>query len=176
MKTLVVIGACLLASAAWAQSKIQSVFVTNPSLSVQAVDAGRYTHVGQKPSRIVNLLIDRRTETAGYRVDPATGAIDTASGIPFRVPAGFLFVLTDITGSTSCNVGTTPSYAIIQFNAPTAIFRAALDTICPDTGTIHLERHYETGMVFGAGAQIILMGMDDLRGFADLQGYLVPAD
>jgi hypothetical protein len=121
MKALVVIGSFLLASAAWAQSKTQSVVVTNPVLAVQAADAGRVTHVGQRPSRVVNLLADTRTDSISYLVDPATGLIDLASRTPFEVPAGFLFVLTDITGNAACAAGTSPNIRHSSWSRSSAV-------------------------------------------------------
>lgn len=175
MKALVVIGACLLANAAWAQQKVQSVVVTNPSLTVQAADAGRYTHVGQKPSRVVNLQVDRPTETFAYLVDPATGLIDIGSRIPFRVPDGFLFVLTDITGSSACPAGASIALIVYQFVAPSLRGRDVLQAECSDFGA-YFERHYTTGLLFGAKSEIVFVGLSHVSHLVNIQGYLVPAD
>ena len=175
MKALLIIGMSLLAGAAWAQqSKVQSVVVTNPSLTVQAADSGQYTHVGQKPGRIVNLRVDGRTDTFGYLVNPATGLLDDlASNTPFQVPEGFLFVLTDIIGSGACTAGVSATLLLHQFVDTVPRERTVLSAVCPDSGSVVVEGHYTTGLLFGAGSSIVVGGF---RNFVDIQGYLVPAD
>lgn len=165
MKALVAIGACLLASTAWAQSKPQSVVVTNPSLTVQAADAGRYTHVGQRTSRFVNLYLDI---SGSLPIDPATGSFDSS---PFVVPEGFFLIVTDIQAFGGGCAGD----AVVQFTIfqrTTAGGRIALDlyeTLCRAGGNALFERHYG-GLMLGAGAYLTVS-----HGSGRAQGYLVPA-
>jgi hypothetical protein len=173
MKALLIIGTSLLAGSAWAQqAKVQPVVVTNPSLTVQAADSGRYTHVGQRPSRIVNLRVDSRTDTFGYLVNPATGFLDgLATSTPFQVPAGFLFVLTDIIGSGACTAGVSATLVLHQFLDTLPRERTVLNAVCPDSGSVVVQGHYTTGLLFGAGSSIVVGGF---RNFVDIHGYLVP--
>lgn len=168
MKVLLAIAACLLASAAWAQQKVTPVVVTNPALTVQAADAGRYTHVGQRASRIVNL----RTQADGfaYRVDPATGLIEQTQ--QFQVPEGFALVLTDVASRfSSCTAGSIWSFVIFQWINGSNPIRAAITSTCSSAGDFFVERHYATGIVFGAGSEI----RTNALGTVEIEGYLVPA-
>lgn len=167
MKSLVIIFTCLMASAAWAQQKTTPVVVTNPSLTVQAADAGRSTHVGQRPGRIVNLRVDG---IDAYRVDPDTGVLDRSQ--PFQVPDGFAFVLTDVaTRYSGCTAGRVWSFVIMQWVNGSNPIRAVVTTTCSADGEFFAERHYTTGILFGAGSSI----RTNALGTVDIEGYLVPA-
>ena len=181
MKVLIATAACLLAGAAWAQSKPQSVVVTNPSLTVRDANAGLYTHVGQKPGRVVNLIMSGTFSAFNYfarRIDPAFGTDD---GTPFTVPDGFWFVLTDIQGLVvQCTSGASLTYTLGQethTNGDLEAQRNHIALICPGTGKVSFERHFSTGLVFGPGSKINLYVFGtDVPTVSYAQGYLVPTD
>ena len=121
--------------------------MTNPPLTVQDADADLYTHVGQKPGRIVNFRVDTRTDTFGYLVNPIE--------------------------SGACTAGVSATLLLYQFVDTIPRERTVLSAVCPDSGSVVVDSHYTTGLLFGAGSSIVVGGF---RNFVDIQGYLVPAD
>lgn len=159
------------AGAAWGAEKPLPVLVKNPSVTVQAVDAGQYTHVGQKPTNVVNLRFANNQPAS--RIDPATGFPD---GIPFEVPSGFVFVLTDMHGSPICDPGTSLLYILLQDVGGGRVFRDRKASTCPSTGDGSNERHYSTGLLFGAGSRLVAAMSPTVDHFLQGEGYLVPVD
>src|SRR5262245_26415828 len=141
MKRMLVAGVFLVTGTAWsAEQKPLPVLIKNPTVVVQDVSAGENTHVGQKPSQLVSLGLNRTFEG---RVDPQTGGTTS-----FAVPTGFLFVVTDIQWEASCTNGVLVHFSLIRHrpgNSSDVPLRGA--AIC-EGGEAHFERHYTTGQSF----------------------------
>jgi hypothetical protein len=170
MRALIGGVALMVAAAAWAAEKPLPVLVKNPSVTVQAADAGQYTHLGQKSSQVVNLRFTNNQPAS--RIDPATGLPDTS---PFEVPSGFVFVLTDMHGSPICTPGTNLLYILFQDVGGGQVFRDRKSSACPGTGDGSNERHYSTGLLFGAGSRLVAAISPTTDHFLLGEGYLVPA-
>ena len=106
MKEWLIGGAFLLAGTAWAADRPLPVLVKNPTVVVQDVGAGAYAHIGQKPSQLVALGLNRTFEG---RINPQTGGTTS-----FAVPAGFLFVLTDIQWEAPCTSGVLVHFTLVR--------------------------------------------------------------
>lgn len=171
MRISISVLALLAAGAAWGAEKPLPVLVKNPSVTVQAADAGEYTHVGQIPAYVVNLSF--ANNQAARRIDPATG---NAESSPFEVPAGFVFVLTDIHGSPICTPGESVLYILLQNVAGSQVFRDRKASTCPGTGDGSNERHYSTGLLFGAGSRLVAAMSPTSDHFLMGEGYLVPVE
>ena len=171
MKSLIAAAAFLMAGAAWAVEKPLPVIVRNPSVTVQAADAGDYSHVGQKPSRLVNLHM---LASASHRIDPDTGIMDSSTS--FIVPDGFVFVLTNIQGSGGCTPGDSVQFTVTHRNL---VLNSTIDRIhlvCASNDVASFDRHYATGLVFAAGSGISVEAFNVFNHrFVTGQGYLVPA-
>ncbi len=153
------------------------VSVTNPPTTQQVSgtvdignsDADKYTHVGQKPSKLVNL---RLGFPGSLRINPSTG-----NGEGFSIPDGFVFVLTDVQGSINCTAGELLTVHIGAGNRDRNEIRLG----CPGTGWATFERRYSTGLIFNSDSSasgVGLYGQLVGGGISDLwaQGYFVPAD
>jgi hypothetical protein len=81
---------------------------------VTDANAGKYTQVGQKPAQVVNLVfhsVDTNFFVAPFRINPATGS---AQSTQFEVPAGFVFVLTNVQGRSVCRPGIVHEFYLYQ--------------------------------------------------------------
>ncbi len=132
-------------------------------------DADKYTHVGQKPSQLVNLLLG---DLSSLRVDPSTGHTEG-----FSIPNGSVFVLTDIEISIQCTAGESLRVHVGAGDRD----RSTIRLVCPDVGWANFDRHYSTGLVFnsdsfasgvGLYGQVIGGGLREVAA----EGYFVPAD
>lgn len=145
------------------------------AITFQDADAGALTHVGQKPSRLVDLSVTRNGTSRHNQ---------QSSGAPsFVVPEGYSVVVTDIELSANC---TNDVFYTIdlwrQFpNGSRSVVIREEGVQCKFSKLL-FERHYTTGMVFGAGQ---FFGVDAYTLFGneptsfvrgDLLGYLVPED
>jgi hypothetical protein len=146
------------------------VNIGNVPLPVNDVNTGKYTHVGQKPSNVVNLITVGGGLTA--RVDPATGY---SVGEIFKVPDGSVLVLTDTQGYSACTAGTNELVELDNGSAQ-GFVRSILTLVCPSTGVASFDRHYNTGLLFGAGSEVSLTLDGGSNVFMYAQGYLVPAN
>jgi hypothetical protein len=180
MKLSAAVLAFIVSGSALAADRPLPVSVSNVPLSVRGAvtdaDAGKYTHVGQKPDRVVNLAfyqVDTNFFIAPFRIDPVTGAPEATQ---FRVPAGFVFVLTDVQGRMVCRVGIVNEFYLYASTPPYGqVMRDwSGELTCPEGGNGRLERHYGTGLVFSAGTSL-WVAVDSLETVLWAQGYLVPA-
>jgi len=174
MKAFWVVGLFLATGAALAADRPLPVLIKNPSVLVQDAAAGEYTHVGQKPSQLVELGLNRTFEG---RVDPQTGGTTS-----FVVPDGFLFVLTDIQWEASCTNGTLVHFSLVRHKPSGTSDGPVRGAAVCEVGEAHFERHYTTGELFGEGQSFRVDAVFGLSAtpaegvFASVQGYLVPAD
>ena len=143
-------------------------------IPIQDADGGEYTHVGQKPSRLVTLSA---SANAAALIGP-----DTAGGPLFVVPTGFRFVLTDIEWSANCTNDNYVSFSLSRERPAGGLDRPIRALTPCDSGVAVFERHYTTGQVFGAGQQFTAEGFvfgtsTPVQGVnAQIHGYLVPVD
>lgn len=140
--------------------------------SIADANAGKYTHVGQKANQIVMLR---------FANNEAAKRIDLATGYPadeFEVPAGFVFVLTDLHGNAVCTPGQAIGYLLFQKTANTvnSVIRDRNWTVCNAIGDTGVSRHLTTGMLFPAGARIETALSPTVDNFLWAEGYLVPAN
>jgi hypothetical protein len=147
--------------------------IGNVPLPVTDINAGKYTHVGQKASQLVALKFVHNE--AANRIDLATGFEQ-----PFEVPANFVFVLTDIHGNTVCNPGESVGYFLYQRtpNNAESVLRDLNWAPCNSINETGLIRHFTTGMPFIAGARVE-MGFSSNSNISNKywgEGYLVPAN
>ena len=141
-------------------------------------DAGKYTHVGQKPGQIVKLGVSR---TVGSRVD------SLGNHLPFAVPAGYFLVVTDIEWEADC-----PPDSVVTFTLRSRDpIRLIGDAVSGSSECItvanaaYVERHYTTGQVFTAGQTFTAEAIYRLNPMnfeytnsvsARVHGYLVPVN
>lgn len=143
-------------------------------IPVQDADAGEYTHVGQKPSRLVTVSASANGATL---IGP-----DTAGGPLFVVPAGFRFVLTDIEWSANCTNDNYVSFSLVRERPAGGLDRPIRALTPCDSGVAIFERHYTTGQAFGAGQQFTAEGFvygtsTPVQAVnAQIHGYFVPVD
>ena len=111
------------------------------TVDIGTSDADKYTHVGQKPSQLVDL---RLGNFSSLRINPSSG---DAEG--FSIPAGFVLVLTDIEGSIQCTTaGESLTFILGAGNRD----RTEIHLVCPGSGWASFDRNYSTGWVFNADA------------------------
>lgn len=145
-----------------------SVTIANVPLPV----TGTIANLGQNPALIVNLRFSNNE--AGRRINPATG---NAVNDPFVVPAGHVFVLTDVRGNAVCTPGTGVLLLLLHNGTPGAV-SDRLSSTCDFTGEANYERHNTTGLIFAAGSTIVsaMSPTSSSNHFAFAQGYLVPTN
>ncbi len=137
---------------------------------------GKYTQVGQKPAQVVNLVfhsVDTNFFVAPFRINTATGVAQTTQ---FQVPAGFVFVLTNVQGRSVCRPGIVHEFYLYQTTSTNGEMLRdwSGELTCPSTGNGSVNRQYGTGLVFGAGSGLYAP-VDSLETILWAQGYLVPA-
>jgi hypothetical protein len=143
-------------------------------VSLQDAGTDEFTHVGQKPSRLVSLNLNR---DAGSRIEPQNG-----NGTDFVVPAGFLFVLTDIQWEAACSPDNLINFTLVRHQVSGTFDRPVRGSAMCHGGSAHFERHYTTGEVFGEEQSFTVDAVFGLSAtptvgvFAEAHGYLVPAD
>jgi hypothetical protein len=138
---------------------------------------GNTTHVGQYESKLVSVLC--QSGTSCQQID-ASGNI---SPLPYEVPAGFTFVLTDyewVADYTSTTLGGQAICdRILNANATSGlniIFGPACATF-DNSGVAYGKEHFTAGIPIASGTVFYDLLASEANGNGcSIQGYLVPND
>lgn len=147
------------------------VTVTNPADSpahIRNVDAGLFTHIGQKASKVV--LLNFLAGCSCYKRVLPDGTLE---GAAFSVPSSEIFVLTDVDWSISGgNPGQTASLLLLISNAVVMDSRTAFN----GDGTGGKTEHFSGGRIFSSALPLPVYDRTPRSVLNNLvlTGYLAP--
>lgn len=134
---------------------------------------GNTTHLGQNESQFVSLVC-----FGGVANCQAVNPAGEASASAYAVPAGYTLIVTDydwiLEASKFVPSGSPVGDVLTTNNGQNVLLFS--NTIADSNGLASVHEHYSAGIRVASGAEIADLFSAAGKGFAQVQGYLVPND